>query len=855
MSINDANLFAILGPTNTGKTYLAFERLLSYKSGIFGFPLRLLARENYDKAVRKIGLNQVALLTGEEKIFPKEAKYFFCTVESMPTNIEVECIVVDEVQLAADYERGHIFTDRILNFRGTYETIFLGSNIIKNILIKLFPKIKIEQRDRFSKLSFLPAQSISKLKPRSVVVAFNINKIYEIAENLRTHKGGAAIVLGSLSPRTRNAQVEVYEEKKVEYLVATDAIGMGLNLNINHVSFSSFQKFDGRFKRNLTPVEIGQIAGRAGRFQNNGTFGYTKEAEFLDPLIIQSIENHSFNAIQKIYWRNSNIDFNSVDTVLNCLKQFPVNNFFIHKKNAEDEINFRSLINDEDIKPLLNSLNNISLLWDVCRIPDFQKILNDSYLIFLKDIFLLLIKNNNNIPEDWFRKKIFHLENFDGGIDELSLKISQIRTWTYIANHKQWLINANYWQEKTIQIENHLSDQLHVSLTNRFIDISASYFVNAELRGYDQVVEVNNSKSIVLNGEKYGFINGFNIKLDQFAFSHSLFSLTHVKKSLRYMIDDKVSNFLNAPHDSINLANSQDLRLDQDIKIYWGDEPIGYLSKGSNIHSPKAEAINSEFLNSEKKLLISAKLQDWLDNKIKEELKPIKDNLDNSISSKVRAIAFNTFDQLGTLIIGENTNFIKKIESEDKTNISKLGIRIGAKFFFTPSFLKKSAMEICAILWKVFNCFSKDAYFPLPKDGRVSFIPETEMPDTYWFAIGYQCINNFALRIDVFERVFFLARQKIKFGPFLESADMMNPVGCNSDQLKDILAFCGFDHVDLIDGKKLFYLIPKKKVSKNYKNNKKTIKIKANNKKKQKLVKNKIKADPDSPFAVLEKLL
>ena len=841
MSFDDSKIFAVLGPTNTGKTYLAFERLLSYKSGIFGFPLRLLARENYEKAVKKIGLNHVALLTGEEKIFPKEAKYFFCTVESMPTNIETECVVVDEVQLAADYERGHIFTDRILNFRGTYETIFLGSSIIKNILLKLFPEIKIEQRDRFSKLSFLSTQSISKLKPRSAIIAFNINKVYEIAEILRTHKGGAAVVIGSLSPRTRNAQVEVYEEKKVEYLVATDAIGMGLNLNINHVSFSSFQKFDGRYNRNLTTIEIGQIAGRAGRFENNGTFGYTKEAKYLDPFIIQAIENHSFASIQKIYWRNSNIDFSSVATVLNSLKQFPIKNFFIQKKNAEDEINFRSLINDDDIKPLLYSLANISLLWDVCRIPDFQKIFNDNYLIFLKDIFLLLIKNDRYIPEEWFRKKVLRLENFDGGIDELSGKISHIRTWTFIANHRQWLTNANYWQEKTLQIENNLSDQLHINLTNRFVDMSASYFVNAGLEGFEPIVKVDDNKMIILNEKKYGFINGFDIKLDKFAFSNSLFSLTHVKKSLRYMIEDKISNFLNAPYDSINLGKPQDFKLNTDIKLYWGDEPIGYLSKGSNIYSPKVETLNSEFLNTEKKLLITAKLQDWIDKKIAEDLKPIKDKLDNSVSSKVRAIAFNTFGQLGTLLIGEFTSFIKKIENDDKSNISKLGIRIGAKFFFTPSFLKKTSMEICAMLWKVYYNFSKDSFFPLPKDGRVSFLPETDMPDTYWSAIGYQCINNFALRIDIFERIFFLARQKIKAGPFLESADLMNPVGCNSDQLKDILAFCGFDCVELGDGKKLFYLTPKKKISIKFENNKKTIKIKGNNKKIKRLRKRKSK--------------
>ena len=306
--------------------------MISYKSGIFGFPLRLLARENYDKAVLKLGRNRVALITGEEKIIPKEAKYFFCTVESMPLEKEVECIVVDEVQLVSDYERGHIFTDRIINLRGLYETIFLGSTTIEKILIKLFRNIKIEKRDRFSKLLFLPKQNLSKLKPRSAIIAFNLNAVYEIAETLRKYKGGAAVVLGSLSPRTRNAQVEVYEEKKVDYLVATDAIGMGLNLNINHISFSSFQKFDGRFNRNLTPAEIGQIAGRAGRYKNDGTFGNTKNAGQIDIKTIQSVEDHNFLDIEKIYWRNSRINFSTINSVLSSLEEVPVRNFLFIKK-------------------------------------------------------------------------------------------------------------------------------------------------------------------------------------------------------------------------------------------------------------------------------------------------------------------------------------------------------------------------------------------------------------------------------------------------------------------------------------------------------------------------------------------
>ncbi len=856
MIVNNDNLYAILGPTNTGKTYLAFERILSYKSGIFGFPLRLLARENYDKAIKKVGINKAALVTGEEKIIPKEAKYYFCTVESMPTNLNVECIAIDEVQLAADYERGHIFTDRILNLRGTFETIFLGSTTIKNILVKMFPFIKIEEKNRFSKLTYLHKQNISKLNPRSAIIAFNINKVYEIAETLRTLKGGAAVVLGSLSPRTRNAQVEVYEEKKVDYLVATDAIGMGLNLNINHIAFSSLEKFDGRYNRNLHSTEIAQIAGRAGRYNNNGTFGITREAGFLDPITINAVENHIFSPIQRIFWRNSSIDFTTVESVLSCLKKFPVKSYFIHKKNAEDEINFKALIEDPEIKSNLKSTDHIRLLWDVCRIPDFQKIFNDNYIMFLKTIFLLLVKTEFKIPEDWLVGKLEKLENFNGGIEELSSKISQIRTWTYIANNHNWLEKKFYWQEITHNIENKLSDKLHKGLTNRFIDASLNYFVSSENKKLEPLVEIDNNENVHLNKKNYGRIVGFELKLNKKKFSHSLFSLTHVKKSVRNMIEEKITNFLNAPNESINLGTFSDLNLEDKINIFWGEEPIGYILPGKNIFSPVAESLNSEFLTSEKKLLISAKLQNWLDEKITISLKPIKDKMDEEISPEVRAIAFNTFERLGILRIKDFSSFLKNINSADKNSLSKIGIRVGAKYFFMQNFLKKTSMELCGILWNVFNKNSVKGKYPFPENGRVSFVSNTDMPDSYWSAIGYLKIKDFCIRVDVFERIFFLARQKIKFGPFLESAELMNPVGCNNDQLKDLLSFCGFSNSKLENDKYLFLVMPKNNksslnkkniISKKHKNSK--------NSKNKKINLKKNEADPNSPFAVLEKLL
>ena len=885
----DHNLLAILGPTNTGKTHLAFERLTSYKSGIFGFPLRLLARENYDKAVQKLGFQNVALITGEEKILPRRAKFFFCTVESMPLTTEVECVAIDEVQLAADYERGHIFTDRILNLRGVYETLFLGALTISSILLKLFPKINIQKRDRFSRLSFLPKQSLSKLNPRTAIIAFNINSVYEIAETIRAHKGGAAVVLGSLSPRTRNAQVQIYEEKKVDYLIATDAIGMGLNLNINHVSFSALKKFDGRYTRNLSPSELGQIAGRAGRYLNDGTFGYLKTAGNLDPFVVQAIENHKFDNVNKIYWRNSNIDFSTVSSVLNSLKKFPIKNFFIHKKNAEDEINFRNLSEDFEIIKYLNDISMITLLWDICRIPDFQKIFKDLYLDLLKNIFLTIVKNDGILPESWLQEKIFRLENYQGGIEELSSKIASIRTWTYIANHSLWIKDPSFWQEKTSEIENNLSDHLHTSLTTRFVDFSARYFVDTQNRGENAIIEIGEDKSIKLNGHNYGYISGFDLEL-KISNSESLFSLTNVKKSIRKMIEEKINDFLKAPLDSLNLGDIRSLKLCDTVQIYWGDEPVGILIKGNNIYSPKADVLKTEFLDSNNKVLVLKKLQEWVDKRISFILKPISENIDETISSEVRAIFFNVFNSLGTLLIGEHSETIKNIVEHDKVAVSRAGIRVGAKFFFMPNLLKKNPMELSAILWKVFYGSEEKNIFPLPLDGRVSFLTEINMPSTYWASIGYYSINHFAIRVDVFERVFFIARKKIKYGPFIDSADMMNPIGCNSEQLQNIMKFCGFESLKLEDDKKLFFLKPKKvqqkiiKISTNSKkiiktavlNNKaiktkviktKTIRKNVINIKKNKSLKNtlkdkikepivkEIKADPNSPFAVLEKLL
>ncbi len=829
------NIKAVLGPTNTGKTYYAFDRMLSYKSGVFGFPLRLLARENYDKAVDKLGKNKIALITGEEKIIPEKSKYFFCTVESMPKNKEFEFLAIDEIQLTADFERGHIFTDRLLNYRGIYETIFIGSTTISKILKKLFPKIKIESRKRFSKLSFTKRLNISKLKPRTAVIAFNLNDVYSIAETLRSQKGGAAVVLGALSPRTRNSQVEMYENKNVDYLVATDAIGMGLNLNIEHIAFSSLKKFDGNFLRKLKLSEIGQIAGRAGRYTKDGTFGLTKEAEDLDPLSIETIENHQFESIKKIYWRNSKIDFSSVSSVLNSLNQNSNLDILIKKRNAEDEKFFKFLSNDIKIKHYLNSSANIKILWDVCRIPDFRKLIIENHIEFLKSVFLNLKLNNNYLENSWIRENVNRLNNINGDIDTLSKRIAYIRTWTYISNHANWIKNKTYWQENTRKIEDRLSDELHKKLKFRFVDQQGTYFIDKIKKGNNLDISIKNNNVVEMEGSSIGIIEGFNLRLYKDSEkNNSNIYINAAKKSVLKMIPVRIKSLLNAPDDAFGFGEVSKLTMDQPVNIFWGNDIIGYISKGNNAFLPKVNILNTELLENSEKEKILKKVQQWLNDKIDKVLQPISKDTNNiSKFSSVRSVMYNLFNDMGCSHKLNFSSLSQKLTLEEKKDFSKLGIRTGIDFFYFPSFLKKNAIELRALLWKTYNLYNKKQLFPLPNDGRVFFQINFKMPESYWLAIGYIKVNNLAIRVDIIERLFFMVRQKNRLGVFIANAELMNLVGCNSEQLKEILFFLGYDSIIMGNDQLLFIQkeIPKKK--------------KINNNKKSKNI------NSDSPFAVL----
>ena len=429
-------IISVLGPTNTGKTHLAVERMLEFETGVIGFPLRLLAREVYDKLVEKLGAGRVALITGEEKIIPPTANYYLCTVESMPLDINFEFIAIDEIQMCADPERGHIFTDRLLNYRGDKLTMFLGADTMKSIISELVPSCEFIYRDRLSKLTYTGHKKISRIQPRSAIVAFSVDEVYALAEFIRRQRGGAAIVMGSLSPKTRNAQVGLYQSGDVDFLVATDAIGMGINMDIDHVSFNSLKKFDGKQMRYLRNTEIGQISGRAGRYTNNGTFGVTGNCDTLSNEQIEKLENHQFDSVINIYWRNSSLDFSNQNNFLQSLNlKSPLSNL-LRNRDLIDENIFKFLTSENSNLKLQNNQFSISTLWECCQIPDFTKSSYNEHTEIITKVFNFLTSDKGKITNDWMKRQLSGLDNIEGNIDAIANRISHIRTWSYVSNKK-----------------------------------------------------------------------------------------------------------------------------------------------------------------------------------------------------------------------------------------------------------------------------------------------------------------------------------------------------------------------------------------------------------------------------------
>src|SRR5450631_913363 len=465
-----AGVTAVLGPTNTGKTHLAIERMLAHSSGMIGLPLRLLAREVYNKVVDRVGAGAVALITGEEKIKPANPRFWVSTVEAMPRDLDVAFLAIDEVQLGADFERGHVFTDRMLNMRAREETLVLGAATVRPMVERLLPGAHIVSRPRLSMLTYAGEKKLTRLPPRSAIVAFSAEEVYAIAELIRRQRGGAAVVLGALSPRTRNAQVALYQSGDVDYLVATDAIGMGLNMDVDHVAFASTRKFDGFQFRQLSPSELGQISGRAGRYMNDGTFGVSAEADPFDQEVIDQLENHNFDPVRVLQWRNHDLDFRSLDGLRKSLGHLPKQQGLTRAQNAADVIALEAICRDEATFSLIAKERDVMRAWEVCQLPDYRNISPAEHAHLVSQLIKFLQSGDGHVSEDWFAKQLKHCGSLEGGIDTLSTRISHIRSWSFIAHRADWLEAPYYWQSRTKEIEDKLSDVLHERLTQRFID-------------------------------------------------------------------------------------------------------------------------------------------------------------------------------------------------------------------------------------------------------------------------------------------------------------------------------------------------------------------------------------------------
>ncbi len=791
---------AVLGPTNTGKTYLAMERMLAHASGMIGFPLRLLARENYDRAVRLKGAGQVALITGEEKILPPDARYFLCTVESMPIDRRVAFLAVDEIQMCADPDRGHVFTDRLLHARGQVETMLMGAETVRPLLRRLVPEAEIQTRARMSMLSYAGARKLQRLPPRSAVVAFSTADVYVLAEIVRRQRGGAGVVLGALSPRTRNAQVAMYQAGEVDYLVATDAIGMGLNMDINHVAFAATRKFDGRAVRHLTPAELAQIAGRAGRHVNDGTFGTTAEIGPIDAEVAQRIEAHEFDPLEVMFWRNSELAFDSVARLQASLAKAPVRAGLVRAREADDELVLTVLARDAEIAGFARGRSAVRLLWEVCQIPDFQKVMSDAHAQLLAQIYRYLVGGSGQerrLPTDWIARHVEGIDRIDGGIETLMQRIAHIRTWTYVSHRADWVGDAAHWQERTRGIEDKLSDVLHERLIQRFVDRRTSVLVGRMQSRGELLGAVTAAGDVLVEGEYVGTLRGFRflpdsaIGAERPADSRILLRMVNaaVARALRGEIARRVDRLVA----DVDTAFS----LDDDGRIAWHGAPVARLTRGDDVLRPQVEADASDLLEAEPRERLRRRLATWLADSLERRLRPLFVARQAAVSASARGLLFQLAEGLGTVPRQRVAPQLAALDDRDRRTLTSLGVRFGRESLYVAALLKPDAIAVRRILWGVHHRVTPP---PAPSPGRVSVAFEATAPAGFYEAVGYRPLPPLAVRIDIVERVAARARTLSAEGEFRGPADLCSMLGCRAEDLPAILGGLGYRHRTDADG-------------------------------------------------------
>jgi len=797
------NLVAVLGPTNTGKTHLAIERMLGHESGVIGLPLRLLAAEVYARVAARVGVDDVALITGEEKIIPPEPHYRVCTVEAMPLETEAAFLAIDEIQLAGDLERGHVFTDRILHLRGREETLLLGAATMRGIVERLFAGANIVTRPRMSFLSYSGSKKITRLPRRSAVVAFSADEVYAIAELIRRQRGGAAVVLGSLSPRARNAQVELFQSGDVDFLVATDAIGMGLNLDVDHVAFASDRKFDGFQFRRLSAAELGQISGRAGRHMRDGTFGVTSRVDPLPDELVAALESHEFDAVETVQWRNRDLDFSTLDGLQASLDLPPPHDALTKAPPTVDVTVLAAVSADPAIRDIATSQDLVSLLWDVCQVPDYRKIAPANHAELVTTIFDFLARDGR-IAEDWFADQIAFADRTEGDIDTLANRIAHIRTWTFAANRSQWLTDPRHWQERTRAIEDRLSDALHERLTARFVDRRTSVLLRRLKEKAMLDAEITTTGDVLVEGQHVGTLAGFRFAPDAGADGPDA-------KALRAAAAKALAGEIAARAERVAAAPNADFVLATDGTLRWQGDPIARLAEGDDPLRPRIVLLADDVLAPASRERVQTRVDRWLSARADELLKPLFDlrNAENLVPA-ARGIAFRMVENLGVVDRSEIAEEVRSLDQDARAGLRALGVRFGAHHIYVPQLLKPNPSALLATFWALKNGGLDEvgALTTLAASGRTSIPVDPAIPDAVYRVVGYRAVGRMAIRVDILERLADLIRPLIAWRPsptapdapdgavpgngFTVTIAMTSLLGCSGEDFASVLRALGY---------------------------------------------------------------
>lgn len=802
--VSGGKVTAILGPTNTGKTHMAIERMVAHSSGLIGLPLRLLAREVYGRLVAKVGKERVALHTGEERIVPSKARYHVCTVEAMPARADVAFVAIDEIQLAADFERGHVFTDRLLHLRGREETLLLGAETMRPMIELLLPHATIVSRPRLSMLTYAGAKKISRLPRRSAIVTFSVNDVYAIAELVRRQRGGAAVVMGSLSPRTRNAQVELFQNGDVDYLIATDAVGMGLNLDVDHVAFASQQKFDGFQYRRLTAAELAQVAGRAGRHVRDGTFGVTGRVAPFEDELVEQLECHIFQPLKLLQWRNRVLDFSSYQNLIGSLEEVPKRQGLTKALPASDVQALELLYKDAKIRRKIGDEESLRLLWDVCQIPDYRKIAPANHADLIVKVFSQL-NERGHLATEWMSSQLSFADRTAGDIDTLANRIAHIRTWTFIANKKGWLEDPFLWQERTRAVEDRLSDALHERLTKRFVDRRTSVLMKRLREKAMLEAEITATGDVLVEGQHVGQLQGFRFAPDVSAEGQDA-------KAIRAAAQKVLSVEFESRSERIAGAANDQFLLSGDGLLRWQGAPIAKLVVGDEILKPRLMVLADEGLSGAALEAVQARINLWLTNHINLLLQPLVDLANTGeLEGIAKGLAFQLVENLGILDRRSVAEDVRSLDQDARASLRKFGVRFGAYHIYIPILLKPAPSTLLVMMWALKNGGLDQAGLvevpSLSASGRTSIPVDESITPALYKTVGFGVYGKRAVRIDILERLADLIRPLLGWRPSEEAPEapegavdrgftvtvaMTSLLGCAGEDFSTILKSLGY---------------------------------------------------------------